>query len=414
MALGNAQTSAAQSNQSSVLPRGNVLKGIVYDIVLDENSKLIKGTDKANQASTYIGAIKFRVMGDNTTSDDKLDFAFPSYGMRSYPIKNEIVEIIKNDGGAYTYSRNGTDISPNLNSTENTITKVFSPKEKNSPNSTSFRKIAAHGIARSSLGSGADYDGYGSYFEAQTGIQKLKLYEGDTLLESRFGQSLRFSAYNNTNNEYSPTIILRNDQNPQNRVSQNSLTTTTEEDINRDGSIIVLGSNEYTLPFQPGTVNTAGTSDFETKPTSFKEYPSTLDGNQILLNSGRVIISSKDAEMIFYSKKNYGFISDGYLSIDNKFGIDINVGDDINILTNDRDINMNTGNGKVNIGDTDLESLVRGETLVDLLSELIDAISQQVYLTPAGPTSPGPTNVATFNSIKTKLNTMLSKLNKTS
>ena len=35
--------------------------------------------------------------------------------------------------------------------------------------------------------------------------------------------------------------------------------------------------------------------------------------------------------MIFYSRGNYGFISDGYMSIDNKGGIDITVGDNINI-----------------------------------------------------------------------------------
>lgn len=414
MALGSARSSNARSNQKSKALKGNIVKGIVYDIVLDENSKLIKGTDKAVEASRYIGAIKFRIMGDTTSSDDKLDFAYPQYGVRSYPIKNEIVNIHKNDSGTYTYTRGGYDVSPNLNSSENSITKAFTPTEKSSPNSNTFRKVASTGIARSSLGSGADYDGYGEYFEAQQGIQKLKLYEGDTLLESRFGQSLRFSAYNNDNNDYSPTIILRNDQNPQIRAEQNSITTTTEEDINRDGSVIVLGSNTYTLPFQAGTVNTAGSSDFETKPNSFKEYPSSLDGNQILLNSGRLIFSAKNAEMIFYSKKNYGFISDGYLSIDNKYGIDINVGDNINVTTNDRDINLNTGNGKVNIGDTDLESLVRGETLVDLLGEILDAIIKQQYLTPAGPSSVGPTNIATFNSIKTKLNSMLSKLNKTS
>lgn len=414
MGLTSAQSGNARSNQSTSSSKGNVVKGIVYDIILDENSKIIKGTEKAADGARYIGAIRFRVMGDNTTPEDKLDFAYPQFGVRSYPLKNEIVEIVKNDSGVYTYNRSGVDLNPNLNSQENTITKVFSPKEKSKPKSSTFSKVAATGIARSSLGSGADYDGYGEYFTPQQGIQKLKLYEGDTLLESRFGQSLRFSAYNNVNNDYSPTIILRNDQNPQIRTQQDSLSATTEEDINRDGSVIVLGSNTYTLPFQPGTVNTAGSSDFETKPNSFKEYPTTLDGNQILLNSGRLIFSAKDAEMIFYSKGNYGFISDGYLSIDNKFGIDTNVGDDINVTTNDRDINLNTGNGKVNIGDTDLESLVRGETLVELLGEVLDAIVQQQYLTPSGPSSVGPTNLATFNSIKSKLNQMLSKLNKTS
>ena len=118
--------------------------------------------------------------------------------------------------------------------------------------------------------------------------------------------------------------------------------------------------------------------------------------------------------MIFYSKKNYGFISDSTLSIDNKLGIEVNVGDNINVLTNDKDINLNTNNGKVNIGNVDLESLVRGETLLGLMEELIDAIVAQIYLTPSGPSATGPVNVADFNAIKSKLKEFLSTLNKTS
>jgi hypothetical protein len=39
---------------------------------------------------------------------------------------------------------------------------------------------------------------------------------------------------------------------------------------------------------------------------------------------------------------------------------------------------------------------------------MIDLIAQQIYLTPAGPSSPGPTNVAQFTTLKSKLNTLLS------
>ena len=43
----------------------------------------------------------------------------------------------------------------------------------------------------------------------------------------------------------------------------------------------------------PGTVDDKGTSDFETMPDTFKDYPSELSGDQILINSGRLIFSSK-------------------------------------------------------------------------------------------------------------------------
>ncbi len=101
-------------------------------------------------------------------------------------------------------------------------------------------------------------------------------------------------------------------------------------------------------------------------------------------------------------------------SIDNKLGVNVNVGDNTNYTTNDRDINFNTGNGKINLGNKELEPIVKGQKLVDILKELIDTIVAQVYLTPSGPTATGPTNLADFNSIKSRLNTILSELNKTS
>jgi hypothetical protein len=55
--------------------------------------------------------------------------------------------------------------------------------------------------------------------------------------------------------------------------------------------------------------------------------------------------------------------------------------------------------------------MVLGGELVQIMSDLIDAITKQVYLTPAGPSSTGPTNVAEFNSIKSKLKTILSAKN---
>jgi len=88
----------------------------------------------------------------------------------------------------------------------------------------------------------------------------------------------------------------------------------TEEDINRDGSTIALTSGKYKLTFQPGIVDDGGSTNFETKPKHFEKYPSELTGlDQILINTERLILSAKAGEMIFYSKGNYGFISDGKL-----------------------------------------------------------------------------------------------------
>ena len=56
--------------------------------------------------------------------------------------------------------------------------------------------------------------------------------------------------------------------------------------------------------------------------------------------------------------------------------------------------------------------MVLGNTLVDLLAQLIDAILNLTVLTPHGP-SGTPVNAAAFSNIKSKLETALSKLSNT-
>lgn len=404
--LANSRLTAVQSNQPTDSKLSNSFVGYVFEVILNEDNETIQSLDLSEEASAYIGCIRFKTQRNTASSNNSLDIAYPSTNVTTLPIKNEIVIVTKTEAGIYTYERTGIQVSPNINSTENSISSTFPQKSSSSNgNSSNYSNVRQTGIDRSSGTGTSDLDGYGDYFEPNTGIHKLRLYEGDTLIQSRFGQSLRFSGYNNPNNDFFPTIILRNGENPNTIDEENVLETTVEEDVNNDQSIIVLGSGEYQIPFE---------SQLDTSPDSFEEYPNELTGDQIFMSSGRVFLSSKSGEMIFSSKGNYGFISDGSLSIDNQLGINITVGDDIVVNAENRNINLNTNNGKINLGDSDLEPIVKGDELVSVLGDLIDAITQQVYATPSGPTSAGPTNVATFNKIKQNLRNVLSSLNSTS
>lgn len=409
MPLQSSQIVTSRASQSAPKEINKGL-GTVYSVILDETHPIYK---QRELDASQIGAIVFRFNAQIANDDSKLPLALPiDKNFKSLPVRNEIVEIYTSNSGVHFYKRIGGDITPYVDNDGKTISKLFSSEKQPEQTSAEYSKVSSTGIQRTNADESTKYDGYGEYFVSQKGIHKLKLYEGDTLLETRFGQSIRFSGYNNSEKTFSPTIIIRNSENAESK--QKELKTPTEEDINKDGTILAITSNQYQLPFLPGTVDDGGTSDFQTKPNSFKNYPSQLKGDQVLLNSGRIILSAKNAEMIFFSKKNYGFISDGGLSIDNKLGIDVNVGDTTNIKTNDRDVNFNTGNGKINLGDKELEPLVKGDKWVAIMEELIDAITQQTYLTPSGPSKVGPENLPTFNSIKNKLKTALSNLNKTS
>lgn len=389
--------------------------GVVYDIVLDESHPALANTPSK---SAFIGAVKFRAINDTISNEKELtikNYALPKDpNNRTLPTINEIVKIIRN-GAETFYERVYPSETPNVNAIINQISTKFEAKSEDKiPNGNiqEIRNVSATGNAKTNADLNLKFDRFGEYFTYTPGIHKLKLYEGDTLIESRFGQSIRFSGYNNANKTFSPTIILRNGENEISKALDTEKTT--EEDINRDGSIVALTSGNYELNFQPGTVDKNGTSDFATKPNSFDGYPQKLNGEQILINSGRIIFSSKTGELIFYSKKNYGFISDGGLSIDNKLGIDVTVGDDIFVMTNDRNINLYTGKGSIFLGNQQLEPMVKGQQLVNVLVELLEAIVNMQFLTPSGPSKIGPENKPKFDEISGKLNDILSKQNQTS
>jgi hypothetical protein len=411
--LQNASVSAVQSSQATAT-NSEKRQGIVYSIILDETHPYLKNReDSKNKESIFIGAIEYKLTGQLATDEASLPIAYPlDKNFKTLPVKNEAVEIINGAGGTTYYKRIGPELTPFVNADMNAISKLFNPVKADTNTSKDYSKVQSTGISRSNTNESAKYDNYGDYFKYEKGIHKLKLWEGDTLFESRFGQSIRFSGYNNDEKKYSPVIIIRNGENADSKkLLDNEVT---KEDINRDGSIIAITSDKFQLGFVPGKIDDKGKGNFETKPESFENYPDKLIGDQILLNSGRIILSAKSGEMLFYSKKNYGFISDGGLSIDNKGGIDVSTKDNVNFITNDRDFAIHSGKGSIFLGDTELEPLVKGTKLVELLAELIDAIVAQNYLTPSGPSKVGPENLPTFSKIKSKLNNILSKLNQTS
>ena len=348
--------------------------GVVYEVLTDVGSETAKA--KGLGTSVTIGCIRFRLLSDNSiniNSVEQLSIAYPlDKNSLTLPTRNEIV-IIHSFGGNKHYSRIGGDVTPNLNANTDLISKKFDNEIKidSSNDATNYQNVSSTGISRTNKNSGkSDFDGYGDYFTDNSNIHKLKLYEGDTLLESRFGQSIRFSGYNNSENKFAPTITIRNGENADSL--QSDVGTSTEENINKDGNIIFLGSGEKLLEWTLPTTNAK---------ESFFDYPTELKGNQILLSSDRIILSAKTSQMIFASKDDFDF----YVTC--------------------------SGGGAISLGSTkedELEPAVKGQTLVDLLSEFMVIVAQQIFVTPAGPTSPGPTNNPKINKIHSELNSILS------
>ena len=418
------QQSQSSANTNKISIRPTLSTGIVVDVILDDSHERI--TQLQSDSSVYtdkdtgvVGTAVIRTLKDNSTNESSLFLYKPlNSSLLEIPIIGETVELYKIEN--VRYYRRITSLDINVGNAAVDKNKLIFDKTDNSNNNKSYSNISQTGTSNSSTSNDRSTK-LGEYFE-QSQVNRLKLYEGDSILQSRFGQSIRFSGYNNDSNTFSPSIIIRNRQNSES-LSKLKPGDLVEEDLNKDGSVISLTSSDYKIPFQPGLVDDGGSSNFKTTPIKF-ELPEEYTGqDQILINSERLILSSKSNEMIFFSKGNYGFISDGKFTIDNGIGgADLDFGDDVNITTdrNNRNFYVKTGNGKIWLntkdngespGTNDIEPLVRGETLVTVLEKLIDLITAQIFATPAGPTAKGPLNIAQFQELKAQLDTIKSTLN---
>jgi len=396
--------------------------GIVEHIIItgdDENiTESPNSEENPKLIDSYLGHAKIRKLNDFVANKKNLNFYAPLIPDEGVPLVGETVQLINVGGTDYFKRIPSTNLNIG-NARKNVEEKLSTSTEENKSDSDSYSEVSQTSTAKSD--SNERNSELGEYFKPER-IHKLRLYEGDKIIESRFGQSIRFSGYNNEEQSFSPTLIIRNRENDEarNNLEANNIT---EEDVNKDGSIIALTSQDYKIPFQPGLVDDGGSSNFETTPIKFELPEEYVGQDQILINSERIILSSKASEMMFFSKGDYGFISDGKFTIDNgNKGAELDFGDDVVLTTNRNNSNfiVTTGTGQIRLntedngnsgGTNQKEPLARGQTLVDILDAMITAVSNQIYATPAGPTAKGPLNLPEFEQIRAKLDQIKSTLN---
>jgi len=244
-------------------------------------------------------------------------------------------------------------------------------------------------------------------------VKFLEPTEGDTILSGRVGNTIRFSEFFLTpdGKTSSPSIFIRNFQDP--TLDDKPIGTMVKEDINKDGSSVYITSNKVKIPFKETT---------KKEKVAFKDYPSTLEGHQIYINSDRILISAKKEEFILFSTKTAGIITDAKFTVDAKD--EIYMHNEKNITLHSKGSNnifLNSDSGKIYLGKdkgagqdgADVQQMVLGGELVKILKDLITVLENQVFFTPSGPTPPGPQpgDKSKLAQIKGQLNKILSKNN---
>jgi hypothetical protein len=312
-------------------------EAVVLDIILDDKHPAftdeldandfppnIDGSEPVAGTNDYgqVGAIKFRFLNSERGKDkEQLGWAYPieNTGITEWPLMNEMV-IVGRYMESYFYSRK-LNFKSVVNSNASFITERVSGWVDQ--NTDEYNNGEPYTGPKSTLNfsGGENYTGVlGNYFKFNPKIRALKRYEGDTILESRFGSSIRFGAYDDNRNndsgiegEYedgggNPKIILRNRQAPIKNPEGFTAKGYIEEDINKDGSSVHITSGKTVSNFQPTTTNAI------IRGNKLVSLPK-LDGDQIVINSDRLVFSSKANEMFFFSKKKIGMTSDDSISI---------------------------------------------------------------------------------------------------
>ena len=231
----------------------------VLDIILDINHPL------ASEYGNYdsIGTIFYSDLDGNIPDVNPKDAptASPLFSyLKYYPLINEIVLVLTtNDKNIYDGKQKTTYYLPQVNMWghphHNALPTV---KGLESEQTSDDYKQTEAGLVRQVEDGGTDIT-LGNYFQEKLNIKPLLPYEGDLILEGRFGNSIRFGSTNissdisdpngwsNSGNTGDPITIIRNGQSS--ALNEKGWLPTTE-DINGDASSIYLTSNQRIQNFR--------------------------------------------------------------------------------------------------------------------------------------------------------------------
>ena len=229
-------------------------------------------------------------------------------------------------------------------------------------------------------------------------INPLQANPGDTLIEGRLGQSLRFGGYKgiqskniDSSNDGKPIVLISNGQ-----IKTEEGDSPIEEDVNQDfNSIHLLSDHKSDLI----AINTKRDS-YDVQPVTSNQYV----GNQVIVNGGRLFFNAKEDSAFISAKESIGlnartlnFDAKDYICIDAK---KIYLG-----------VRARTSNTKepVVLG-IQLENWLT--TLLDTLESVAIAMSSAAAIT-GGPVTQlnaaGPELQAVSRSLKTQLRLFQSK-----
>jgi len=241
---------------------------------------------------SLIGSINYRVIGSATSeeSPSRLPIAYPSQGsIKKLPLKGEIVVL---------------ESLPDSNlSTSTSSKKVYYTRTVDIWNHPSYNGYPDEyqPVTVGDLGRGV--------IEPTT-VNPLLPFQGDMLIEGRQGQSIRFTGFKSeladgTNintfvddkNNGKPLIIISNDQ-----ISTDNGFDHIKEDVNEDSTSIYLTS-DHVIPLKAASNKR---DSYNITGSYVPENFDTYRGSQLIANSGRIVLNSKEDSILLSATRTVG------------------------------------------------------------------------------------------------------------
>lgn len=333
----------------------NIVSVRVKDIILDNNHPEFKTYGEWNGVGTiFFDSVKFPFATEVVNVASPL---FPN--QKFFPLINELVSIVFL---ASSNSQEDTNLTeayyfPPINLWNSQHHNAL-PDPTQSPNSNSQQDYekSSGGIPQDirRVNDNSTEIDLGEGFNEKINTYPLQFYIGDHILEGRWGNSIRLgSTLKNSSNKWSsvgengdPIIIIRNGQ-PQDLTQDSWIPIS--EDVNKDQSSAYFTQGQK-IPLETSSETY---NSYRQAPTKVSEYTA----NQILFNSGRIVLNSKTDSILLSSNNSISLNSPSSINIDSKEFI---------IATN-----------KIYLGNKDAtEPLLKGDITVTQLVSMIDALVQ--------------------------------------
>tara|TARA_R110000796_G_scaffold70809_1_gene160735 strand:- start:349 stop:1533 length:1185 start_codon:yes stop_codon:yes gene_type:complete len=367
----------------------SIESGEVVDIILDESHP--EYTDTGNGVGSCLVRL---TQSQRNQSDHALNWLQPAFAnFIQYPLIGELVMCM--DGASPDSQRqSGATSKYWLPYPQN----VFGDVNENSLPFSSYslerRKIAPSEFDRHKGDAEPEGPTLGNSFESKE-IQTLQPYEGDMILQGRWGNSIRLGStaepqagdpnlYSDGGSKGDPIITMN--------VGYGTTSDTAEgyhiEDWSTagDGTQVVLAAGQK-IPLEIASTNKDSYHN-----SSTPDEQDSYEGNQIILNSDRIVFNAKTDSILGTAKTSVGFSSEGTFNID---------ADDHTIIDSPK---IYLGNAATD----EAEPVALGQTLVDWMQKLCDTLLAETHPTACGPSGP-PINAADYSSLKSSAPDILSQ-----